>query len=202
MTRRSRRGLSDEDRALWRMVAETARPIHPKPNTPTAPSARAEPSGPERRETAAEAIAAATRVLRPHGKPEPALGWRPPADDRPRPVGRNTPGLDGGTARRLGRGRLEPQARLDLHGMTTDRAHAALLRFVASSAQEGLRCVLVVTGKGRSEDGGAWGEGVLRRDTPRWLSVAPLAQMVVGVFEAHPKHGGGGALYVYLRRRR
>jgi DNA-nicking Smr family endonuclease len=146
--------------------------------------------------------AAAALVLRPAGSPEPLTQWRPPADDRPRPVARNTPGLDHGTARKLGRGRLEPQARLDLHGMTSDRAHAALGGFVARSRDAGLRCVLVVTGKGRGEGGGARGEGVLRREAPRWLATPPLAQMVVGVFEAHARHGGGGALYVYLRRRR
>jgi DNA-nicking Smr family endonuclease len=78
--------------------------------------------------------------------------------------------------------------------MTADRAHKALTRFVLESRAAGLRCVLVVTGKGRSAEGGR-GDGVLRRDAPRWLSVPPVA-------EAHQKHGGGGALYVYLRRRR
>jgi DNA-nicking Smr family endonuclease len=62
--------------------------------------------------------------------------------------------------------------------------------------------VLVVTGKGGGGTGAPRGEGVLRRDAPRWLGVPPMAQLVVGVFEAHVRHGGAGALYVYLRKRR
>jgi DNA-nicking Smr family endonuclease len=86
--------------------------------------------------------------------------------------------------------------------MTADRAHAALARFVADGACRGLRCVLVVTGMGRGPDGGVRGDGVLRRETPRWLGVAPLSHHVLAVFAAHRRHGGDGALYVYLRRRR
>jgi DNA-nicking Smr family endonuclease len=159
------------------------------------------PDGLPRHDPAADAdlFAAAARVLRPRGRPEPPVRWAPHAFDRPAPVARNTPGLDRGTARRLGRGRMEPQARLDLHGMTADRAHAALTGFILRARADGLRCVLVVTGKGRAEDG-RHGHGVLRRDTPRWLSVPPLADCVIGVFGAHARHGGGGALYVYLRR--
>lgn len=86
-----------------------------------------------------------------------------------------------------------------MHGMTADRAHGALWRFLDGAAAGGLRCVLVVTGKGGD---GRGGEGVLRRETPRWLTAPPFAGMVVGVFEAHARHGGAGALYVYIKRRR
>ena len=86
--------------------------------------------------------------------------------------------------------------------MTSDAAHAALTRFVLESSALGRRCVLVVTGKGRCPHSGGRGDGVLRRDAPRWLAVPPLAAEIVGVFEAHARHGGAGALYVYLRRRR
>lgn len=86
--------------------------------------------------------------------------------------------------------------------MTADRAHTALMRFVAECLQQDLRCVLVVTGMGGGDNGRRRGDGVLRRETPRWLSVPPLSGHVVGVFEAHPRHGGAGALYVYLKRQR
>ncbi|MGF1658479.1 MAG: Smr/MutS family protein [Rubrimonas sp.] len=141
--------------------------------------------------------------MKPAGRPAPPVAWRVgPESDRPLPARPGTPGLDRNTARRLGQGRRAPEARLDLHGMTSDAAHGALTRFVMESAALGRRCVLVVTGKGRCPQSGGRGEGVLRRDAPRWLGVAPLAAEVVGVFEAHARHGGGGALYVYLRRRR
>jgi DNA-nicking Smr family endonuclease len=142
------------------------------------------------------------RRLVPAGRPEPLTGWTAGMQDRPGPVSRGTPGIDGGTARRLARGKRSPEARLDLHGMTADKAHAALSRFIMESAQSGLRLVLVVTGMGRGEDGRRRGDGVLRRETPRWLGVAPLSSHIVGVYEAHPRHGGAGALYVYLKRGR
>jgi DNA-nicking Smr family endonuclease len=151
---------------------------------------------------APEAAPRSSLALRPSGAPEPRVAWRLAPDDRPRPPSLSTPGLDKGTARRLARGRREPEARLDLHGMTADRAHAALTRFVGDGVARGLRCLLVVTGMGRGPEGGHRGDGVLRRETPRWLGVAPLSGHVVGVFEAHARHGGAGALYVYLRRRR
>lgn len=223
-----RRRLSPEERDLWSRVAQTATPLRPDTRKHAAEPrpAPAEPAGalhaqpppafrpPDRSpspqppragdDLAAQmreaALDAATQPLRPGGRPAPRVSWSPPSADRPAPVGRNTPGLDGGTAKRLARGRLEPQGRLDLHGMTADRAHGALSGFIAASSAQGLRCVLIVTGMGRGE--GGRGDGVLRRQTPRWLGVAPLASMVVGVFEAHPRHGGAGALYVYLKKRR
>jgi DNA-nicking Smr family endonuclease len=106
---------------------------------------------------------------------------------------------------KLRRGRLDPDARLDLHGMTVERAHAALDRFIASAHVNGKRLVLVVTGKGRTPVGpwtGETGRGVLRNDVPRWLALRPLSAKVLQVAPAHPRHGGDGALYVYLRRKR
>jgi DNA-nicking Smr family endonuclease len=200
MKRRApRAGLSDEERALWRRVAATARPLRPAAEEPAtvAPPASAPAAEPVPRPVLPEASPPVWR--RPTGRAEPTARWAPPSAERPGPIAPNTPGLDRGTARRLGRGRIAPQARLDMHGMTVDRAHAALGRFLAEAAAGGLRCVLVVTGKGGD---GRGGEGVLRRETPRWLTAPPFAAMVVGVFEAHSRHGGGGALYVYLKRRR
>ena len=202
MKRRApRTGLTEEERALWRRVAETARPLRAAAPDVDAPAMASAPAAQAPARPRVAPAPGAAQPLRPPGRPEPPVAWRVSPGDRPGPVTANTPGLDRGTARRLGRGRIAPQARLDLHGMTAARAHDALSHFIAASAAGGLRCVLVVTGKGRDERGGR-GEGVLRRDTPRWLATAPLAAMVIGVFEAHQRHGGGGALYVYLRRRR
>jgi DNA-nicking Smr family endonuclease len=203
MARRPRE-LSDHDRAIWTQVAGTARPLRTRPaadhrtedrpaserKTRDAPQTAEPPPSPHM-----------PTVLRPMGEREAPMRWRVGHDDRPRPVARRTPGLDDSTARRLGKGRIAPQARLDLHGMTADRAHAALARFLSDCAAQGLRCVLVVTGKGRGAHGGR-GDGLLRRDTPRWLSTPAMAVHVVGVFAAHPRHGGDGALYIYLKRPR
>ena len=82
--------------------------------------------------------------------------------------------------------------------MTAMRAHGALIAFIDRSRAAGHRCVLVITGKGGFCDGAP---GVLRREAPFWLSSPPIAEMIVNVSPAHPRHGGGGALYVYLKKR-
>lgn len=113
--------------------------------------------------------------------------------------------MDRKTHTRMKRGKLKPEARIDLHGMTMDRAHPALTGFIMRSASEGRRLVLVITGKGkdRDEDGPIpVRRGVLRHNVPHWLSVPPLSPLVLQVTPAHVSHGGGGAYYVYLRRLR
>src|SRR5208282_4192762 len=99
-------------------------------------------------------------------------------------------GLDGRTAERLRRGRLEPQSRLDLHGMTEAAAHRALLRFVRGAHAKGMRFVLVVTGKGMTspaEDAAfdleldRRSRGVLKTMTPRWLKEPELAPFIADI---------------------
>ncbi|WP_417718767.1 Smr/MutS family protein [Salipiger sp.] len=105
---------------------------------------------------------------------------------------------------RLKRGKLAPEARIDLHGMTLDQAHPALMRFILSAHAKGLRLVLVITGKGSREepyDPAPRRRGVLKTQAPRWLALPPLSQAVLQVSEAHQRHGGSGAYYVYLTRR-
>lgn len=113
-------------------------------------------------------------------------------------------------AKRFGqmrKGKVAPEARLDLHGMTLAEAHAELVPFVLSSWQAGLRLVLVITGKGKPRDerthGGhaAMRHGVLRHHVPHWLSMPPLRTVVLQMTEAHQRHGGEGAIYLYLRRK-
>ena len=113
-------------------------------------------------------------------------------------------GLDRRTETRWKKGQRTPDARLDLHGMSAARAHAALKMFIADAQAAGHRCVLVITGKGSDATPmmGETAPGVLRREAPRWLATPPLSHMIVNVSQAHPRHGGGGALYVYIKRRR
>ena len=102
------------------------------------------------------------------------------------------------------RGKLTPEARLDLHGMTLNEAHAELNHFILGAQARGKRMVLVITGKGKpDEDIGPIPRfrGLLRHQVPQWLTQAPLGGVVMQVVPAHLRHGGMGALYVYLRRR-
>jgi DNA-nicking Smr family endonuclease len=117
-------------------------------------------------------------------------------------LGRAPLRMDAGTFAKLKRGKLRPEARIDLHGMTLAEAHPALIGFVLNARAAGKRLVLVITGKGRANDWEApipARAGRLRHDVPRWLSLPPLASAVLQVAPAHRRHGGEGALYVYLR---
>ena len=114
-------------------------------------------------------------------------------------------GINGATQDRLRRGLLEPEARIDLHGMTQAAAHRTLFTWLHAAHGRGLRLVLVVTGKGnpRNDENAPWmmaAHGVLKQMVPRWLNEPGLAALIAHASPAHLKHGGDGALYVYLRK--
>jgi DNA-nicking Smr family endonuclease len=180
---RRKRGLSEEERALWESVAKQVKPLRkrhrvkpPAASVATEPSAAPKPASSPRH-------AAPPRIVIPP-KPEP-----PPLA----PIGRRE-------RSHLSRGRKEIDARLDLHGMTQTRAHRALFGFLQRAHHDGLTFVLVITGKGKV---GAESErGVLRRQVPHWLGLPEFRSLVIGFEEAHIGHGGEGALYVRVRRAR
>ena len=113
--------------------------------------------------------------------------------------------LDGNTVERLRRGQLTPGARIDLHGMTEASAHRALHTFLAGAQGRGVRLALVITGVGnpKAHDGAEWmrsPHGVLKEMVPRWLNEKEFAALTSGWARSHQRHGGDGALYVYLRK--
>ena len=115
--------------------------------------------------------------------------------------------LDGNTAEKLRRGQLAPGARIDLHGKTEAAAHRALRSFLARAQDDGVRLALVITGVGNpgAHDGAEWmrtSHGVLKEMVPRWLNESDFAGLTSGWARAHRRHGGDGALYVYLRKQR
>ena len=144
-------------------------------------------------------------------KPKPALPPAPPPGGGGGPTGRQEPvesGLslqdqtfDRDISRQLGRGRLVPQASLDLHGLTLAAAERAVGGFLNRAVAQDLRLVLVVTGKGLRLQGGRVFGGRIRAEFLGWLSRADNRRWVRGVRPAHPRHGGEGAFYVLLRRR-
>lgn len=105
-------------------------------------------------------------------------------------------GIDRPTRRKLAKGRLDIESRIDLHGMTQAEAHGVLLGFLSRAHARGLRHVLIVTGKGMSMGS----EGILRRAVPAWFATPAFRGLVAGYEDAARRHGGGGALYVRLRR--
>lgn len=112
--------------------------------------------------------------------------------------------MDHGLHKKMVRGKLKPEGRIDLHGKTLAEAHPALMRFIIDAYDDGKRLVLVITGKGKDRD--AEGpipirRGILRHQVPGWLQAPPLGALVLDVRAAHYRHGGTGAYYVYLKRR-
>ncbi|MDQ1901399.1 Smr/MutS family protein [Paracoccus sp. WLY502] len=196
MARRQGRqgGLTPEDRDLWARVTRSAVPLHP-----------------ERPKTADSEMRPAPKpaVLRA-ALPDFRIGQMVPS--RPVSVAHSpTPAqrlsqqplrMDPKTHRRMAQGKLVPEARLDLHGMTLAAAHPELIGFILSSHAQGRRLVLVITGKGKGDHGPLpTRPGALRHQVPHWLHMPPLAPVVQQVTAAHYRHGGEGAYYVYLRRR-
>ncbi len=194
MAGRGRRSLTPEEGRLWDEVTASARPL--RADTPAPSGAAPAPLAPH----PSPAIPAARRAaLRP---PAPAQPATPP--DPHAALEHAHPHMDRRRFEKLRRGKLDPEARIDLHGMTTERAHAALGGFIRDAHARELRLVLVITGKGRPDDGGIGSRrhGILRHSLPHWLASPPLGGMILQVAAAHQRHGGAGAFYVYLRRRR
>jgi DNA-nicking Smr family endonuclease len=192
-----RRHLSPEEADLWRSVARTARPLHgnsiqnlPAPDKPTP---EPEPLHQTKPRLPRFTLGEKTRT------PE----RRDLAPTLPELVGQVPLQMDAKTHGKMTRGKLAPEARIDLHGMTLAEAHPELIRFILNAQSQGLRLVLVITGKGkRRDDTGPIPQrmGALRHQVPHWLRLQPLGPAVLQVSEAHLKHGGSGAYYVYLRR--
>ncbi|MCB1378703.1 MAG: Smr/MutS family protein [Alphaproteobacteria bacterium] len=120
-------------------------------------------------------------------------------------------GFDRRTAQRMLRGQVDIDGRIDLHGVGVEMARVKLLQFLTGCQSQGLRTVLVITGKGDSPfarhtlHGTSLfhtqeRQGRLRRLVPDWFHEHPFRVVISGYQPAHPKHGGGGALYVKLRR--
>ena len=173
-----RRLLSYDERVLWTAVTKSIAPMRealPEIEPSEPPTSSDKP--------------VSKRAARPQAPlPAPAKPSPPPLQP-----------LDRRTRQRVARGREAIDGRMDLHGLTQSEAHAALSRFLRAASARGLRLVLIITGKGGRGDGE---RGVLRRQVPQWLALPEFRDLVVGFEDAHIAHGGEGALYVRLRRRR
>jgi len=182
---------------LWKSVTDTVTPIkqsnrHTKVPTPVVKK----PTTPVSKNPKNKNTTISTPS--PSIKPTPA---KPPALSN----------FDRRTTQKLMRGNVEIDARLDLHGMTQQAAREALKGFLARSHQSKMRLVLVITGKGQSSYGHHTlhsrdhistpeRTGILRNAIADWLSEDDFRRFVIGFQPAHPKHGGGGAFYIRLRR--
>ncbi|TMJ41253.1 MAG: DNA mismatch repair protein MutS [Alphaproteobacteria bacterium] len=179
------------DFELWEDVARTVKPLHKaKPRKKSTPKP----------ELASDAAKTAPSLKAP-AKPTTVRHEPPPLT-----------GLDRRSERRMTRGQVEIEGRIDLHGTGIERSHERLLNFLAASRAQGLRMVLVITGKGASpftrhtlhgadHYHAPERQGRLRRLAPEWFHEREFRQHIAGFQPAHPRHGGGGAFYVRLRKK-
>ena len=171
------RRLSPEEGALWRRVVESVRPLHGAA-APALPLAEAGEATEPKRRPAAKA-----------DKPKPAPARAAPGTT-----------LDGGWDRRLSRGLVAPDRTLDLHGHNLATAWNLLDRRLGAAIADGARLLLLITGKPPSDASGK--RGRIRAAVGDWLAASRHAGDIAAVRGAHPRHGGTGALYIVLRRRR
>jgi DNA-nicking Smr family endonuclease len=176
------RKLGADETALWSHVAASVRPMAGQSRPPLQPlpkvALQPQPTAP----TPPKRTAAANRIA---------------VDDAT---------LDGSWDKAIRRGVLHPDATIDLHGYTSDRAHALLVQRIGDAALSGARVLLVITGKGardsdRDHHHHDRPRGVIRARLRDWLNSAELRPFIAALRPAHPRHGGGGAWYVILRRR-
>ncbi|TVR47544.1 MAG: DNA mismatch repair protein MutS [Rhodobacteraceae bacterium] len=193
-----KRRLSADELEIWGRVARTTRPLlsNMPPELPE-PSPAPVPDPPKKPRSGHSL------------KPGPDRHPPPPGHDVAQPLSEALASapvrMDKRQYQRLSRGKLVPEARIDLHGMTLAQAHSALTGFILRAHSNGARLVLVITGKGKrvADDGPIPRRpGALKHDVPHWLRMAPLKGIVLEIREAHARHGGSGAYYVYLRRAR
>ncbi|MCB2080748.1 MAG: Smr/MutS family protein [Novosphingobium sp.] len=184
------RRLSDDEAALWARVARTVEPLpgrhipviadRPVSHAPLAKPRKKSPPKPPPQ----------TRQLPPTASAQPQ-----------RPIGAH--GLDAGWDRKLGRGIVQPDFTLDLHGCTLEAAHSRLDHGLMQAIAQGARVVLLITGKLRPSDdhaGRSERRGAIRSKFMDWLEAGPHAGRIAAVRPAHPRHGGAGAIYIVLKR--
>ena len=168
------RRLTAHERALWARVAASVKPLPGKAAPALIPVA----------------TPAAAAPVPPVLMPKPAPAKVPSAKPKPHPLGAP---LDGSWDRQISRGRLSPDRVVDLHGHNLADAHATLS--AAILAGDGTRVILVITGKGRPDR-----PARIRAELMHWLERPDLRPHVASLRAAHPRHGGGGAFYIILRR--
>jgi len=194
--KRPRGGLSADDLELWRKVTERTEKLDLKSLfTPEIDAPKATAPAPRKSIALSAGKVPGKLKRKPHN-------LMPSLTDQ---VRRAPVQMDQKAFTKLKRGKLKPEGRIDLHGLTLERAHPALTGFILSAHKQGKRLVLVITGKGKMRDDGGpipVRQGVLRHQVPQWLQMPPLSQAVLQITQAHISHGGGGAYYVYLRRQR
>jgi DNA-nicking Smr family endonuclease len=186
----------DPGEANWRRIKATVKPLKGKRSPPAkkvlieSPPVASEVEGPAGRVSPPKGTSA--KLRRSSGVAQPV---QPPAPPKPRGIPSS---LDGTWDRRIRTGRLEPDLVVDLHGHSLASAHTHLARALDRAARQGARVILLIAGKQRGPDEAP--RGAIRRELESWLAHSGHARRIAAVRNAHPRHGGAGALYLVLRK--
>ncbi|HJS39803.1 MAG TPA: Smr/MutS family protein [Sphingomicrobium sp.] len=175
------RGLSPDEQALWAKVTETIRPLSRDP-LPKAPNI-ASPMRPAPPPIAHKVKGPAPNAPRMPARARPAIG--------------NT--LDSSWDRKLRSGNVQPDRVVDLHGHNLDRAWQAIDRALEQAIVDQERVILLVTGHARAGEPPV-PRGRIRAAVHDWLAASRHREKIAAVRGAHRRHGGGGSLYLILRR--
>ena len=182
------RKLTPEERILWSKIAKSTRPL---------PQHMGEMKALDLFLSEQEAAEEAKRQ-QSAAPPKVAIAQQPlPMPQKPQPSIKQHHPLEKPVKRKIAKGRLALEARIDLHGLYQDEAHDMLLDFLVRAHMRGLRHVLVITGKGSSMGS----EGALKRAAPLWFSKPDFRYLISSYEPAAQHHGGDGALYIRLARR-
>ncbi len=111
-------------------------------------------------------------------------------------IGKKKAGLDKNTWKKLQKGELKTQKRLDLHGFTAHHAFLALENFLLNAYHQQIRCIEVITGVGNL----AQGEGILKKELPHWLNRPYIKSMILGT--SYVSATNNGAVRILLKRKR
>lgn len=184
---------SDPDRALWENVKRTISPLrgrkaHRKTGAEALAKIKKDTVAANKKKRAAKLQTQPVSQINPSHQTKSGAAEKKPSAP---PIPENL-----GSHRRVRRGQVETHARVDLHGKRHDEARNYLLQRLWLHQQDGLRCVLVITGRGERD------QGVLRTSLPIWLQETSFRAVVSGIAPAHTRHGGKGAWYIFLRRER
>lgn len=191
------RRLSSEEAAIWRKVADTVTPLERRKRPAPVPAVVADAPAPAPASKVKSAIAPPRQQQRTP-PPPPVARVVPPRPGEPRV------GLDASWERKFAKGTLDPDFSLDLHGATLDQAYVRLMRGLSQAKAMDARVVLVVTGKPRPAEAADRGRarGAIRAKMVDWLGASEHALDIAAIRGAHRRHGGQGAVYIVLKRRR
>ena len=176
--------LKEEDHRLWAISTQDVRRIHPPDTVQKLPPIQGKIT---------------LETLRP---PTHSAATTPP-----RPSQSSTQ-IDANLKKKMTRGDLDLDGKIDLHGLTLDQAHRQFMTFIKHHIHRGSRFLLVITGKGRNREsngensGDHDNRGVIRKNMPHWCNDSSLKPHILQTSPAHSRHGGTGATYILLRRQR